>query len=309
MVDISLPKQFLPDHNWISDYFISPITKHQIRYTHIHNPKSNKTLLLLPGLSEFSEKYIETAKFFYDHGFTVYSIDWAYQGKSTRYLKNPHKRHSDGYHADLQDLYFFVDTIIQEKKYLYVLGHSMGAHIALRFLSEHHSYFKAAAFSAPMLGIYGIRKYERIAKWITWAFSRLGSAYIPGGKNWAEQSRLSNGYDKFSSCTIRDQLHNAWSLHDSKLQIGSPTMKWLYETILSINHLRKQSTLSQIETPCYIGTAGQDIIVDNTAIERAIQCIPNCTHRVFPSAKHEILMETNDIRDQFLNDTLVTFSH
>lgn len=152
-----LEERFLPPENWQVGDFTNPDTNHKIHYSFalIQNPKGS--VLCLPGLSEFGEKYIETARFFNTQGYNFFVLDWAYQGHSCRLREEPQKRHSDGYDTDISDLDYFIHHIIKTNTKLYMLGHSMGGHIALRYLATQEHKIQAASVIAPMLGIKSIR--------------------------------------------------------------------------------------------------------------------------------------------------------
>lgn len=305
----NLPQQFLPFDGWVSSCsFYDDNTGLNICYSESIQPNHKGIIVILPGLSEFTEKYIETTRHFNNAGYSVYIIDWLYQGRSTRLEKNPHKRHSKGFDGDVKNLHYFITSIIQPNAPVFLLGHSMGAHIGLRFLAEYSHLVKAASFSAPMLGIRDLRYWQPVAKIVTSLFQSWATLYVPGGHDWTASARKSDGTDIFSNDPIRDQLHNAWSVSDKVLQVGSPTMTWLYQAICSMSHLRQADTLKKITTPCYIASAGKEKIVDNQSITHAVKYLPNIEHDVLPNAKHEILMETDDIRNQFLAKTISIFS-
>ena len=304
-----LPQQFLPFNGWVSECsFHDDNTSLDISYSESIQHNHKGIVVILPGLSEFTEKYIETTHDLNNKGYSVYIIDWLYQGRSARLESNPHKRHSKGFDVDVKNLYYFITKIIKPDAPLFFLGHSMGAHIGLRFLTQFSHLIKAASFSAPMLGIRDLRHWQPLAKMITSLFQNWTTLYVPGGHDWKASSRKSDGTDIFSSDPIRDQLHNAWSLSDKALQIGSPTMTWLYQAICSMEYLQQPEVLKSISIPCYIASAQEEEIVDNQSIAHAVKHLPNVEHETLPNAKHEILMETNDIRDHFLTKTISIFS-
>lgn len=303
----NLEERFLPPDNWQTGDFINPETTHQIHYNFILPPTNNSKgiIVILPGLSEFGEKYIETARFFSDLGYGIYIIDWAYQGRSTRLKDSPQKRYSDGYETDISDLDFFIKNIIGTTKPLYMLAHSMGSNIGLRYLIDHQNIFTAASFSAPMLGIKDLRFFPNFLKLF---FLPFASHYIPGGKDWHETARSSDGKDIFSSDPIRDQIHNSWSLSNPELQVGNTTYKWLYESLKSISLLKDSATLQKVTIPVLAAKAGKETLVDNKSIDQFIKKIPNGKLLDLKKSKHEIMVETDDIRDLFLAETLKTFN-
>jgi lysophospholipase len=56
---------------------------------------------------------------------------------------------------------------------------------------------------------------------------------------------------------------------------------------------------SSVKVPTLIVAAGNDTIVSTRAIERFATRIKTCKHLIIAGAKHEILKERDQIRDQF----------
>ncbi len=300
-----LEPRFLPPENWKQQYFKNLETNHKISISTLLSPQNVQNLIILPGLSEFGEKYIETARFFFKNGFNIYVIDWAYQGRSTRYKQNPHKRHSDGYDKDLSDLHYLIDNFVETNQPSFFIGHSMGGHLGLRYLAEYKHNIKAAAFSAPMLKIKSLKLSEKFYHKILRTIPFITSRYVPGGKDWNEENRNLVNKDIFSSDPVRKKLHNLWSKYVPILQLGNPTLKWVQETLKSILILNNE--YQHIKTPIFIAAGGSEKLVDNKEIKRAVKILPQAHLRIIPKSKHEIMMETDDIRDEFLSQSLKLF--
>ena len=300
-----IEKRFLPDDSWKIGEFTNQETNHNIHYSYSLTNEPIGTVIILPGLSEFSEKYIETVNFFNKRNYNCYVIDWAYQGRSSRFKKNNHKRYSDGYNSDISDLNKFIKNFAPNETPLYMLGHSMGAHIGLRYLATQNHNIKAASFSTPMLGILDLKYFPLF---LSYLFKPFSSFYVPGGKNWHEGARKNDGTDIFSSDPIRDAAHTQWCLANSELQIGNATFKWLNESLKSISFLKKRDVLDNIKIPTLLAYAGKETLVDNDAIKNASMKIKSSIILELKNSKHEILMETDDIRDEFLNKTLALFN-
>jgi len=256
----NLQDRFLKPTHWHQANIHNPTTNHVINYAHNISKNENRPLIiLLPGLSEFCEKYYETANFFINHGYDILVIDWAFQGRSTRFNPNPHKRHSDGYDADINDLKLILDQHKRKNTPMFMLGHSMGGHIGLRFLSQYPHYFQAASFSAPMIGIKDLKYTGWLIRLLTPFFNFFKTSYIPKGQNWREAARKSDGTDIFSSDPLRDAIHNMWCNYDPTLQVGNPTIKWVLESLKSIAFLKKN--FSKIQIPILIGMAEKEEII------------------------------------------------
>ena len=266
-------------------------------------------IVALPGLSEFGEKYIETARDCINKGYGFYVIDWAYQGRSTRLEDTPHRRSSDGYDADISDLDYLITNIIKPTTPLFMLAHSMGGNIGLQYLIKYKDIFQAASFSAPMFGIKALKNKEMLAQPIAALISQFGNLYIPFGQDWHEGARKSNGEDIFSSDPKRDSVHNAWCLANPGLQVGNPTYRWINESLKSIIDLKNRQDFSMVSMPLLFSYVELEELVDNDAIQYIGTKIPNAELMEIKKAKHEILMETDNIRKKFLDRTFSLFKN
>jgi len=302
-----IENRFLPSDNWRIENFNNPETKRSIFYRTAFIDAPKAIVFILPGLSEFGEKYIETTRELNAKGYNVVIIDWAYQGLSTRDLENPHKRSSDGAEKDLSDLEFLINDAINSPLPHYMLAHSMGGNYGLRYISQNPKKFKAASFSAPMLGIAGVCRFRKLTKSLLTLLRPIQNMYVPGGHDWDALDRADIINNVYSHDEQRREVHNAWLLNNPDLQIGSVTYKWLSHNLKSIAILAKPSLLSKINIPIYIGLAEKDIVVDNDALIRAAKYLPNAELDFLNEASHEILMEKNESRNIFLNRTFELF--
>ena len=265
------------------------------------------SVVVLPGLSEFGEKYFELCRDLNAQQMNVFIIDWFGQGKSGRYFKDTNKRHSHGFDEDLHDLDMAMSTIITPNNNapLVMIGHSMGGNIGLRYLCEHPDMFKAAAFSAPFLGLKEVAIVPRpITRALLATMNKLmPTAYGPGQKDWSADLRESDERSKFSGDPVRDRIHNYWCETDPTLQQGGVTWGWICAAFRSCFTLKGALKSKSIKTPLLIAKAGQDEIVDNNAIDDAAETL-DAKLMTFDTAQHEIFMETDDIRRVFLDAIL-----
>lgn len=305
-----LTEKFLPPIGWRTHSFTNPDTGHDIHFGSVFpqgDTPATAIVVCLPGLSEFSEKYYEVAHDMLARGYAFWCIDWHYQGRSGRMKKFPHRRHSDGVESDLSDLHQLIKDYIKPASVhrdkgrtpLIMLAHSMGGNIGLRYLAAHPEVFSAAAFSAPLLGIY---KFSWAMEWLAKLLSCvpfINCNYVPKGKDWYELKRKGDGSDIFSSDPMRDTLHGTWSKSDEHLQVGDPTIRWVAEMLKSFAALRKSGVLESITIPVVLGLAQNDTIIDNKAIQTAASRLPNAELVEICDARHEILMEQDCHRDTF----------
>ncbi len=308
----ALEKRFLMPEGWRWHIFKNKQGR-LIRFGTVA-PKSgipDAIVVVLQGLGEFTEKYFELANDLLARNLSFWMIDWQGQGKSHRHLKDRQKRHSGGFDEDVEDLHYFIMEYIKHSAVhpdvgripMVMLGHSMGANIGLHYLKQNPDIMACAAFTAPLFGINAIRLMPR---WLSLALTAglqeaMDQSFLEfGGTNWHEAMRDNPRNDIHSSDPIRKKIHNAWCLHDPTLQVGNVTYGWVHAAHLSCVKLQKADYLKDIQTPCLFAISGKEKLVDNRAARKAIARMPHASVLELPEAKHEILMERNEIRNRFL---------
>ncbi|MBI3441033.1 MAG: alpha/beta hydrolase, partial [Proteobacteria bacterium] len=254
----------------------------QIRYGVLKRdiPPPKGTVVIAPGFREPIEKYFETAREMADRGFAVWIIDWPGQGGSERFLKNdPQKMYNKGYDGYLDTLHQFATTVVSKSAGPFVLtGHSMGAHISLRYLKEHAGVFDSAILTAAMLNIATGMLPRPVARQMAHFAKAFGylEKYIPGGGIWTKKREEFKGNRKTSD---PERFKILGELYEEKpdLRMGDPTYGWLYHTLQSVDILNDESYLKSIKTPILMEISGDEAIVDKGAEERASRLLPNCT--------------------------------
>jgi lysophospholipase len=301
----ALETRFLEPAGWRWGFFTNGKGK-KLRYGMIMpQRKPDGVVVVLPGLSEFCEKYFEIARAMLERNLGVFVLDWRGQGKSDRYLGNPHKRHSAGLDEDVADLHQLITQHVQPAANdapLVMLAHSMGGNIGLRYMIDHPGIFTCAALSSPMLGIQAARLLPTgLRHGIATVLHKLmGDSYIFGGGDWQPDFRDKQAKNILSSDPVRSAVHNAWCVYDPALQVGNATFRWLHEALISCHALNAPGAAEKIAVPCLIAVAGKDRLVDNAAILRFSRRLPDVGILALKDANHEILMERDEIRDKFL---------
>jgi lysophospholipase len=275
-----------------------------IRYGSLQPEGAPKgTMVIVTGLREPIEKYFEVVREMVAKGFAVWVMDWRGQGGSDRYLKDsPQKMHSEGYGEHIETLHQFAGTIVKKSAGpLILLAHSMGAHIGLRYLKEHEGVFDSAVLTAPMLDVSTGVLAKPLARQLV-RFAKAGGIlekYMPGGGDWKEGRDPFQGNAKTTDPERYEVLHEIFK-SKPELTMGDPTYGWVNHAFESIDILNDEAYLKAIKTPILMQVSGDEAIVDKTASERASKLIPNCTRVDMPTAKHEIWMERDELRNQWL---------
>jgi len=284
---------------------------HKLRFGTV-SPKSrvpDAVVVVLPGLSEFAEKYFELANNFIDRNLAVWILDWEGQGKSDRLLTNRHKRHSNGFESDVADLHAFMMEYVKHASVhpdvgripMVMLAHSMGANIGMRYLLDHPGMFTCAAFTSPMAGIRTVDFLPlSIAVDVSTVLNELaGTSYVMGGKDWNPEEHDPKR-SILSHDPVRNGIYNAWCHADTQLKVGSVTYGWVNQALRSCYALQNALKSKTLSLPCLFGIAGEEKLVSNRRTRALIKDIPGATVVNLPTSRHEILMETDDIRNSFI---------
>jgi lysophospholipase len=261
------------------------------------------TVLVLPGRAEFIEKYGETLEALQDWGYAVAILDWRGQGGSDRFLDHRQRGHVaqvEDYLADLDALVARVEELGLPGP-LVVLAHSMGAHVALRYLHDHPGRLAAAAMVAPMFGIRLAPTPEPVARLICAAAIRLGGhwRYAPGQRDFALE-RYVFARNRLTSSPERHALLSRHVAATPELALGGVTYGWLDAALRSIQLTRRPGYLEAIATPILVCQAGIERIVSNRAQAEAVRRLPRARLAAFTAGRHELLMERDEIRDLVL---------
>lgn len=296
----TLEPHFQTPSNWQWSEF-ERATNRRIRYG-FASPETPKALIIaLPGLNEMAEKYFEIAHQCLDNGYAFCVMDWFGQGASGRHIEGSTKRHSDGFDHDIEDCAHLINNLPQELTALpkIMLAHSMGGNLGARYLIKHPDTFLAAAMSAPMLGIDTI---SDLPRWFQKALSGalnllMGKTYVTfhGMKN-REKNQTFKGND-LSSDPERFALLNTWMSHDETLRADDVTFGWVYHALRSCYAVEQSA--HTIQTPILCALAGDESIVHNASTHSIMSKIQNAELLEITGALHEVMMERDELRDQF----------
>ncbi len=260
------------------------------------------TLCLLGGRTEFIEKYNETIEKLNQLGLNVFSFDWRGQGFSTRLLENRSKGYVNSYDDYVDDLSFFVDNIFTKKtsRPYILMGHSMGGHIAVRFLHDHDDIFDSAVLMSPMIDIRTFPLPKKVLQILTRLFVQAGydQVYIAGNDRLMENKFTNN---PLTSDIVRFEKSRKTAIDNPEIAIGGVTFGWLNASFDSIDLLNQPGYVENIRTQILIFSAEKDRVVCNKAQRRLCQRLPDCRLINISDSRHEILQEKDTIQNQFWN--------
>lgn len=262
-------------------------------------------VVLLPGRSEYAEKYFEVARDLLKNNLSVWILEWQGQGLSDRFLsRTPGRNHSHPFSDYVEDLHEFILQYVKHacvhpdvgRIPMVMLAQSMGGNIGLRYLHAHPGMFESAAFCAPMLGLPSVDKIRGGGLLVRALSFLAGKSYAFGQNDWA----LNKEGFIFSSDPVRSKIHETWQSENESLRLGGVTFGWVYHAWTSSLFLKNPEVLQSIQTPMLIAIAEQENLVDNEATRRAAALIPQARFVELEGSGHEILMERDEIRNKFL---------
>lgn len=261
-------------------------------------PPAARTLLL-PGFTEFVEKYLETVEDLLARRHAVLCLDWRGQGLSDRPLADRERAHVRSMELFLSDL----AGILAESGFLagpgpfFVVGHSMGGHLALRALLELPLQADRAVVLAPMIDI----PLGSFPPWFARLVSNavvalgLGGRYCPGVGPYRDQPLGFEG-NRLTGDARRYARNLEFIDRDPRLVLGGPTFGWLAAGLRSIDALNRPERLARIDTPILMLLAEREVVVSGAAQRWIADRLPNARPVEMPGARHEILSETDAIR-------------
>lgn len=107
-------------------------------------------LIVVHGMFEHSRRYTEFASYMAAHGFSTFLLDLRGHGDS-----EGRRGHVKSFDVLLQDLDRFrreVQGIVPVDTPLFLVGHSLGGLVSLRYLEEYEATFDGAVLTSPWLG-------------------------------------------------------------------------------------------------------------------------------------------------------------
>ncbi|MGF6230011.1 lysophospholipase [Inquilinus ginsengisoli] len=260
-------------------------------------------VLILNGRSEFIEKYRETAGELIARGFRVFGFDWRGQGLSSRTPMGDETGHYDSFDPLVRDVALIADQVVRPagEGPLILLGHSMGGHLALRLLAAQPDLAAGAILTAPMVMPIAQPYARQAARLLSPMAAVLGRGrgYAPGEGGYDAQ-RLLDPRRLLSSDPVRNRIQADWFRDHPDYRVSGITWGWLAAAFRSSAAITREAP--SIRVPVLMLLAGQERLVDNVASRRVAQQMPQCRVSVYPDARHEILMERDDIRSAFWRD-------
>jgi len=265
--------------------------------------KPRGTVIVSPGRTEPIEKCFEVIGNFLARGWCVLAHDWRGQGLSARLLPDRLKGHARAVEEFLDDYARLLDAWeARAPKPWVMVGHSMGGVLNLMTLQAGESRFAGAVLSSPMLRI-------KTGKRSMWSVKLAVRWNLRHGK--AGDFVLDDADDPFDHTFEKDALTSDESRYEQwrqqlyacpHLAVGGPTWGWLAFALDAGERALKPKALKAVRIPVAIVQAGEDDRVWKQTGKWAAKRLGRGRYIEVPGAKHEIIMEIDDMRAVFLEE-------
>ncbi|OHE74573.1 MAG: hypothetical protein A2Y14_00900 [Verrucomicrobia bacterium GWF2_51_19] len=267
--------------------------------------KADHSVVLLQGVHSTIEFCMELTDDLLARNYEVWVFDWRGQGGSDRYFKGSQRIHIDSFDSYLRDLEYFLAKVVRPEvqENLFFLAFSMGGHLCMRYLMDcDTSFLNGAFFVSPMFDIH-TRPYPRCLTPLIPLACKLGlkERYFFRHRDFSLQHYKFEG-NKSCHCRERFQYQRNVLLHNPQLATGGFTFGWIRALLQSLSHIHRTENLQKIQVPVFIVDAGEEYVVNASRDAIIASHIPNATLRTYAGAFHNILIEVDTIRSQFLED-------
>lgn len=266
------------------------------------------TVILLPGRTEYIEKYGIFAAGMAERGFATLAIDWRGQGLAQRMLADARIGHVNEFRDFQRDLRAALDLAEahQMPRPWHLLGHSMGGAIGLRAVMEGVP-VTSCAFSGPMWDILLAAPMRPLISVLTGVARRIGRdnglaptteaiPYVLSAE--FEGNSLTNDPEMYQM--MRDQL-GAYP----DLCLGGPSMRWLSEALRDCKALAARPSP---DMPCLTFLGSDESIVSPAAIHDRMGRWPRGRLEIVPTGRHEVLMDAPAMRNGVMDKMAAHFS-
>lgn len=271
-------------------------------------PKGQKgTVFLLPGRTEYVEKYGRAAGDLGRRGYGVVTIDWRGQGLADRSLPDRMIGHVEDFVEFQQD----IDAMIGFARAFglpqpfYMLAHSMGGCIGLRALLNKMP-VRGAVFSAPMWGISMAAWMRPLAQVISQVSGWVGQShrFAPGtsDKSYVADAAFA-GNVLTTDPDMWRYMHRQILAHP-ELSLAGPSLGWLHAALTECHAL---SLAPSPDVPALTALGSVEKVVDPAPIHLRMARWPKGRMEIYQGAEHEIMMETAEHRAQFFDATAALF--
>ncbi|GAB4268923.1 MAG: alpha/beta hydrolase [Pararhodobacter sp.] len=270
----------------------------RVRLRLAHWP-GERHVLILPGRTEYIEKYGLVVADLAAAGWGALVVDWRGQGLADRLAGDPRMGHVGAFgdfQRDLDAVLAAADVLAPGP--LPWIAHSMGGCIALRGLMRGLTP-PAVCFSAPMWGLANpapLQAALRVAAGVARALGR-DAIYAPTTGPAFGLPSMSFEVNNLTTDRAQFDRMKAQITDDPRLSLGGPSLRWMGEALSEMAALARRPSP---DIAMLVGLGGAEAIVSPRAIRDRAGRWPRGELVEYPGARHELLMERPEVRDGFI---------
>lgn len=255
-------------------------------------------VVILPGFTEFSEKYSHLLAYLSQAGFDCLVIDWPGQGASGHLGAHPLIAHID----DFSQFHIAIKEMVTEAGFegqsFHVIGHSMGGHLALHCHQLFPYEIEQIILLAPMVvpkspPLWFVLLASRLLIW-----AGISKHALPASKytemHEARRFRIENPLT-----SDPDGFDRQYRIFEKKpyLRRSLPSIGWINAAFRSCQATSlNPDWMCEIAVPVTAYLAGDEKIVNGAKSIEMLSYISNLNQHIFTSARHELLNEAAPIR-------------
>lgn len=266
------------------------------------------TIWLLNGRGDFLEKYCESYWSILDWGCTLVVFDWRGQGLSgPGHPDDPHLGHVESMAVLVDDVVAIPGILAAQGLDLpqpwSLIAHSMGGHLAARWLHDQPGRVSRGVLLAPMFDFQTGPVPRWLVRCLVGHAERAGRSarYSPGQGPFDPQGNPALRGRLLTSDAERAGDEYWWARHNSELVRGGVSYGWLRAAMESVRIINAPGYLEAIRTPLLILLPGEEKLVSTSAADRASERLPNARLEHVAKARHELLRERDSVRAAVLD--------
>lgn len=264
-------------------------------YEYFQAENSRGAVIIVHGLSEFTEKYHELSWYLLNQGYDVFLYDQRCHGRSCRLTDRADLIHVDRFSDYWKDLDKFVGDVVLKntKGPLFLYAHSMGGAVAAQYLANRPGIFRKAVLSAPMVLPLTGGVPAFVAHW--------GLSVYQLFVNRKKKCWTSDEYDPhypFERSHDKSRARFLWNMarrHQNPCYCTTPqSVRWVQQAVGLYPKLTRKGFLKKICTPILMISAEHDGSVSKEAQQLFAKRCPMCQQIILPDSTHAMLCGTRE---------------
>jgi lysophospholipase len=279
----------------------------KIHYRHYVKPGQDRALVILPGRTESTVKYAEFLHDIQDLNLAVFIIDHRGQGASGRETGERELQYVQDFSFYREDLALLMKEVVAPHgfKDVYALGHSMGANILALHMVQNPDAFRKVVVSSPMLDI---SPAPFPFSWMAYSFATIAcwlgfeKSFVPGHG----PLQFVEAYRGTSSELRYKAFHQLrWDRQEER--VGGVSFRFAQKALEATWKMRDDA--HKLMAPMLMFQAGNDDVVLTEGQDYVCQRAKQCRKLTFPEARHEIHIERDRIRNDWLQEIRQFLAH